>query len=95
MQSNVDGVVTGIELLAQADVRINGGFFVFRRDILDAIEPGEERVVEPFARLIARGELIAFTYDGFGSRWTRSRTSSGSTLSSRVEAALEKLHLAP
>ncbi len=44
VRSNDDGVVTGIELLAQADVRINGGYFVFRRDILDAIEPGEELV---------------------------------------------------
>ena len=54
-----------IELLAQADVRINGGLFVFRREILDAIEPGEELVEQPFARLIERGELLAYPYDGF------------------------------
>jgi glucose-1-phosphate cytidylyltransferase len=60
-----DGVVTAIEQLAQADVRINGGFFVFRRHILDAIEPGEELVEQPFARLIERGELLAYSYDGF------------------------------
>jgi glucose-1-phosphate cytidylyltransferase len=58
-------VVTAIEQLAQADVRINGGFFVFRQDILDAIEPGEELVEQPFARLIERGELLAYPYDGF------------------------------
>jgi glucose-1-phosphate cytidylyltransferase len=29
VHSNPDGVVTAIEQLAQADVRINGGFFVF------------------------------------------------------------------
>jgi glucose-1-phosphate cytidylyltransferase len=65
VQSNVDGVVTAVELLAQADVRINGGFFVFRKEVLDAIEPGEELVEQPFARLIERGELLAYPYDGF------------------------------
>ena len=49
-----DGVVRSIEDLQQADVWINGGFFVFRREILDDIEPGEELVVEPFRRLIER-----------------------------------------
>ena len=27
---------------------MNGGFFVFRRDILDSIEPGDELVEETF-----------------------------------------------
>ena len=36
----------------EADVWINGGFLVFRREILDYINPGEELVIEPFARLI-------------------------------------------
>ncbi len=65
VRSDADGVVTAIEQLAHADVRINGGFFVFRRDVLDAIEPGEDLVEEPFARLIERGELLAYPYDGF------------------------------
>ena len=65
VRSDDDGVVTAIEQLAQADVRINGGFFVFRRDILDAIEPGDELVEQPFARLIERGELLAYPHDGF------------------------------
>jgi glucose-1-phosphate cytidylyltransferase len=60
-----DGVVTSIEPLMQADVRINGGYFVFRRDILEQIQPGEELVVEPFQRLIERSELLAYEYDGF------------------------------
>ena len=38
VQSDADGVVTAIEQLAQADVRINGGFFVFRRG-----HPGRDR----------------------------------------------------
>ena len=46
-------------------MRINGGFFVFRRDFLDYINPGEELVDEPFDRLIEQEELIAYRYDGF------------------------------
>ena len=38
---------------------------MFRREILDDIEPGEELVEQPFARLIERGELLAYRYDGF------------------------------
>ena len=51
--------------MQRADVWINGGFMVLRRDILDDINPGEELVVEPFRRLIERGELIAYRYEGF------------------------------
>ena len=35
-----------------SDLWINGGYFVFRPEIFDYIEPGEELVEEPFARLI-------------------------------------------
>ena len=60
-----DGVVESIESLASADIRINGGYFVFRREIFDVIEPDEELVQEPFARLIERRDLLAYAYDGF------------------------------
>ena len=60
-----DGVVTGVHEMASADIRMNGGFFVFKRDVIDWIEPGEELVDEPFARLIARQELLAYRHDGF------------------------------
>jgi len=60
-----DGTVLSINHVQQADVRINGGYFVLRRNVLDYINPGEELVVEPFARLIEESELIAYRYDGF------------------------------
>ena len=60
-----EGVVRSVTDIQQADVRINGGFFVFRRDILDYIKPGEELVDEPFRRLIEAGKLIAYRYEGF------------------------------
>ena len=65
VRSDGDGVVEAIESLTNADVRINGGYFVFRREIFDVIEPGEELVEEPFARLIERRALLAYPYDGF------------------------------
>ena len=43
----------GSHEMAHADIRMNGGFFVFKRDVIDCIEPGEELVEKPFARLIA------------------------------------------
>ena len=58
------GIVTSVEDLSTSDVRINGGFFVCRRDLLDEIEPGDELVEETFARLIPRGEVVAFPYRG-------------------------------
>lgn len=65
IETDPDGVVRSIEDLQQADVWINGGFFVFRHDVLGEINPGEELVVEPFRRLIEREELIAYRYEGF------------------------------
>jgi glucose-1-phosphate cytidylyltransferase len=60
-----EGRVTEVRDIQQADVWINAGFFVFRREILDEINPGEELVEEVFERLIARGEILAYRYEGF------------------------------
>jgi len=49
----------------QADIWINGGYFIFRNRIFDFIREGEELVVEPFARLIEGGHLMAYKYEGF------------------------------
>jgi glucose-1-phosphate cytidylyltransferase len=65
VSTDADGNVVAVEDMSRSDIRINGGFFVFRREIVDLIEPGEELVEEPFARLIEAGELVAHRYDGF------------------------------
>ena len=44
---------------------MNGGFFVFRQEIFDYIEEGEELVDAPFSRLIEKQELMTYEYDGF------------------------------
>ena len=60
-----DDAIRGISDVTTTGIRINGGFFVFRRDILSAIHEGEDLVDEPFRRLIEAGQLIAYPYDGF------------------------------
>jgi glucose-1-phosphate cytidylyltransferase len=65
VESGPDGTVTNVEHLGAAGVRINGGFFVFKREILDWIEPGDELVEETFDRLIPKREVTAYVYDGF------------------------------
>jgi glucose-1-phosphate cytidylyltransferase len=60
-----DGVVRGIADIHQMNVRVNGGYFVFRREIFDYIREKEELVVEPFQRLIKKEQLTAIEYDGF------------------------------
>ncbi len=60
-----DGLVESISHVGQAGVRINGGFFVFKKPIFDYIKNGEELVHEPFQRLINEKQLVAYKYDGF------------------------------
>jgi glucose-1-phosphate cytidylyltransferase len=65
VQTDPDGIVRSVHPVAKADVWINGGFFVFRPGIFDVIHPGEDLVSEPFGRLIERGDLLAYRYEGF------------------------------
>jgi glucose-1-phosphate cytidylyltransferase len=65
VETDANGTVVSVADMSTSSVRINGGFFVFRRELLDWIEPGDELVEETFARLIARREVVAFAHDGF------------------------------
>jgi glucose-1-phosphate cytidylyltransferase len=60
-----EGRVKSIRHIKDVGMRINGGFFVFRREIFDHLLPGEELVQEPFQRLSETGRLLAFPHDGF------------------------------
>ena len=60
-----EGVVHRIRSSQQSDIWINGGYFIFRREIFDYIQDGEELVLEPFNRLIKSGNLMAYKYEGF------------------------------
>jgi glucose-1-phosphate cytidylyltransferase len=62
---NSNGVVESIKDVHHSDIRINGGYFVFRKDIFGYMEEGEELLYEPFQRLLQREQLLAYKYDGF------------------------------
>jgi glucose-1-phosphate cytidylyltransferase len=65
VSTDEDGNVVAVRDMSRSDIRINGGFFVMKREILDLIEPGDELVEETFERLIAERELVAYPYEGF------------------------------
>lgn len=65
VQSDEAGNVKSIEPQTEAGIWINGGFFIFRKEIFDYIQEGEELVYEPFARLIAEGKLMTHKHNGF------------------------------
>jgi glucose-1-phosphate cytidylyltransferase len=58
-------IVREVRPISKAGLWINGGFFVFRREIFDYLRAGEELVEEPFQRLIEEEQLLAYKYDGY------------------------------
>jgi glucose-1-phosphate cytidylyltransferase len=60
-----DGRVENIQEMTHANLRINSGYFAFKKDIFNYIREGEELVREPFQRLIQEKRLVAYEYDGF------------------------------
>ena len=57
--------VEGIKHLSTTGIWINGGYFVFNKDIFKYINSGEELIEEPFSRLISKKQLISYKYTGF------------------------------
>ena len=57
--------VTRFDDVSKADLWLNGGYFMFRREILDEIQPGEDLVPDVLPRLIGRDEVLGYRYDGF------------------------------
>jgi glucose-1-phosphate cytidylyltransferase len=60
-----DGHVERIRPINDADVWINGGYFVFRPEIFSYLRPGEDLVDEAFGRLMVENKLVAYNYEGF------------------------------
>ena len=65
MVDSDNGRVSGLRDARDADLWINGGYYMFRQGIFDVTRRGEELVDEPFARLIEAGQLVAYRHDGF------------------------------
>jgi len=57
--------VNRIEETAEADLWINGGYFILKQEIFEYMRPGEELVLEPFQRLIEAQRLLGVKYTGF------------------------------
>jgi glucose-1-phosphate cytidylyltransferase len=65
VQSDQNGLVTNMGILSNEPLFVNGGFFVFRQQIFDYIEEGDELVEQPFKRLTAEKKLRTFRWKGF------------------------------
>jgi len=65
VSADPDGTVQEIREISRSNMRINGGYFIFRKQIFDYMKAGEELVLQPFQRLIEQRQLIAHAYDGF------------------------------
>jgi glucose-1-phosphate cytidylyltransferase len=63
--SHADGRVQQLVSAVDADLWINGGFFVLEREIFSWMQDREELVEAPFRRLAAAGKLSTLKYDGF------------------------------
>ena len=65
VKADAEDHVEKLEAVGRSVVRINGGFFAFKQEIFDYMRDGEDLVLEPFDRLMAKRELLAFPFDGF------------------------------
>ena len=60
-----DELIRDVTDVSTADLWINGGYFLFRKAILDELAPDEDLVPDVLPRLIRRNEVLGFKYDGF------------------------------
>jgi glucose-1-phosphate cytidylyltransferase len=59
------GRVAALRDVQSADLRINGGGYLFRREILDGLDSGDDLVDTTFGNLARGGKLAAYRHDGF------------------------------
>ncbi|MFB3888918.1 MAG: sugar phosphate nucleotidyltransferase [Candidatus Bathyarchaeia archaeon] len=62
---HADRSVKSISPACDSNIWINGGFFIFKNEIFNYINEGEDLLAEPFQRLMDKNELAAYKYDGF------------------------------
>ena len=65
VQFGEQGRVHSISPISKSGLWINAGYFIFRKEIFNYMEYGEELVVEPFQRLIKNNQLYGYKYNGF------------------------------
>lgn len=62
---NEESMVTEIQHMENSRTWINGGYFVFKKEIFNYIKDGEDLVEGSFRRLIAKDQLITYKHEGF------------------------------
>lgn len=65
VKREADGTVNEISHIGSSNLHINTGYFIFRNNIFDYIEYGDELVEEPFKKLIKENRLISWEHKGF------------------------------
>ena len=65
VSADADGFVSEVKSIRDTELRINCGYFVFKKEIFQYMRNGEELVLEPFERLMAQKQLMAYRHDGF------------------------------
>ena len=59
--------VQEIRSVRDSKLLVNAGFFIFRPEVFDYIQPGEDLVGPPFNRLIKKNQVMGYKYDRFWS----------------------------
>ena len=62
-----DGLVRRVTPMQDLRQWENGGYFVFRPEIFDHLNEGEDLVEDALVRLVPRGRVLAFPYKGYWS----------------------------
>ncbi|MFC8597468.1 sugar phosphate nucleotidyltransferase [Isoptericola sp. NPDC057191] len=62
---DADGMLQGIEPVADMEMRINGGYFVLRQGIFDYLDEGDDLVMDGCVRAARDGRFRAVRFDGF------------------------------
>jgi glucose-1-phosphate cytidylyltransferase len=65
VHADAEDNVHKLEYVGDSPLRINGGYFVLRKEIFDFMKEGEELIVQPFQRLMAKRQVVGVPYDGF------------------------------
>jgi glucose-1-phosphate cytidylyltransferase len=65
IETGNNGDVIDIKEVGEANIWLNGGYYVFRQDIFKYMKDGDELVIQPFQRLIRENKLMAYRYNGF------------------------------
>jgi glucose-1-phosphate cytidylyltransferase len=83
VQFDENGWVSSMGRIKDTEFWVNAGYFVFRPEIFDYIEEGDELVEKPFNRLIEKRQLLVNRYTGF---WQQMDTFREKIMYDRMEA---------